>query len=231
MEPQQEARDNNKEDKIHEVKTLLQEVVEVKNLNFSNQESCGDWNNVSKWNEKSFLSENEELKTTWRSRNIYNSIPKTKFRAYWQDRFSDSKNLNFDSSLMKIGETNFLSNFRDFLATYQESTGTPSTEYSFVSLIKVLGEATGKSLLALIYIIVNTAPVIEIFLYILRFILDKLISIRAAEDYRQIFIKSIILLIQFLSIYICLAFIFGFILIPIVQIVFNIMTRVMLFDR
>lgn len=63
---------------------------------------------------------------------------------------------------MKNGESNFLSSFRDFLATYQESSGTPPTEYSFMSLIKVLGEATGKTLLALVYIIVNTAPVIEV---------------------------------------------------------------------
>ena len=71
--------------------------------------------------------------------------------------------INSENSIINTNETNFLSNFRDFIATYQESNGTPPTEFSFVALIKVLAEATGKSLLALFYIIVNVAPVIEVF--------------------------------------------------------------------
>lgn len=80
--------DSNLKEQIQEVKSLLQEV-EVKNLNFSNQESSGDWNNAIKWNEKSYFSENDELRATLRSQNLY-SVPNGKFRAYWQDRVTDS---------------------------------------------------------------------------------------------------------------------------------------------
>lgn len=55
-----------------------------------------------------------------------------------------------------------LSNCREYLATYQESCGTPRTEYSFAALIVVMAQATARSLLALIYVIVNVAPVIQV---------------------------------------------------------------------
>ncbi|KYN35250.1 hypothetical protein ALC56_10425 [Trachymyrmex septentrionalis] len=55
-----------------------------------------------------------------------------------------------------------LSNCREYLATYQESYGTPRTEYSFAALIVVMAQATVRSLLGLIYMIINVVPVIQI---------------------------------------------------------------------
>ncbi|XP_033217104.1 uncharacterized protein LOC117172920 isoform X2 [Belonocnema kinseyi] len=140
------------------------EMAETNILNSSNQEpdTSGDWYGDNKFNLTCIPNENEEAKTTWKRRNLY-SMPNSKFQAYWKDRFPDSiiGELHSESSDLKTGEPNLLSNFRDFIATYQESNGTPPTEFSFISLIKVLAEAIGKSLLALIYIIVNMAPLIE----------------------------------------------------------------------
>lgn len=55
-----------------------------------------------------------------------------------------------------------LFNIRDYLAGYQETHGTPRSEYSFASLISLMGQSTGRALLALFYIIVNIAPVAEV---------------------------------------------------------------------
>lgn len=57
---------------------------------------------------------------------------------------------------------NFLYNFREYLVNYQESCGVPRTEYSFPALIRIMGQATGRSLLALLYVMLNIIPVIEV---------------------------------------------------------------------
>lgn len=55
-----------------------------------------------------------------------------------------------------------LFNIREYLANYQESNGIPRTEYPFTDLVKVMGQATGRSLIALLYVIINTAPIVEV---------------------------------------------------------------------
>lgn len=85
---------DNEEEIEEEVKSLLQKR-DVNNFNFSNHESSGDWNdNVKKWNQELFSSENEEMRITWKNRNLH-SVPKSKFRAYWKDRLSDSSEKKF----------------------------------------------------------------------------------------------------------------------------------------
>lgn len=59
-------------------------------------------------------------------------------------------------------ERSILFSCREYLATYQESCGTPRTEYSFAALIMVMAQATIRSLLALIYMIVNIGPIIQV---------------------------------------------------------------------
>ncbi|XP_011058680.1 PREDICTED: uncharacterized protein LOC105148576 [Acromyrmex echinatior] len=110
-----------------------------------------------------------------------------------------------------------LSNCREYLATYQESCGTPRTEYSFAALIVVMAQATARSLLGLIYMIINVVPVIQMFSFILRFVLDKIIEIRRTKNIQQVAVKLTIFIIQLLSVYVCLIFILGFIVLPIVQ--------------
>lgn len=67
------------------------EISETNLLNSSNQEpdTSGDWYEDNKFNLTCIPNENEEAKTTWKSRNLY-SMPNSKFQAYWKDRFPDS---------------------------------------------------------------------------------------------------------------------------------------------
>ncbi|XP_018053032.1 PREDICTED: uncharacterized protein LOC108690315 [Atta colombica] len=118
-----------------------------------------------------------------------------------------------------------LSNCREYLATYQESCGTPRTEYSFAALIVVMAQATARSLLGLIYMIINVVPVIQMFSFILRFVLDKIIDIRRTKNIQQVAVKLTIFIIQLLSVYVCLIFILGFIVLPIVQMAIGIVTK------
>ncbi|KZC10144.1 hypothetical protein WN55_01127 [Dufourea novaeangliae] len=113
-------------------------------------------------------------------------------------------------------------------ANYQESYGIPRTEYSFASLIKIMGQATGRSLLALLYVMLNIIPVVEVFLYVIRFVLDKVISIRSSRDFRQRMVRFFVFMTELFSVYICLVFIFGFIVMPIVQMVIGITAKIML---
>ncbi|XP_053995553.1 uncharacterized protein LOC128885499 [Hylaeus anthracinus] len=134
----------------------------------------------------------------------------------------------YEDSAIIDTKTNYLHNFREYLVNYQESCGVPRTEYSFSALIRIMGQATGRSLLALLYVMLNVIPVAEVFLYILRFILDKIISIRNSKDLRQTIIRCIVFTTELFSIYICLIFIFGFIVLPIMQMVISITAKIML---
>lgn len=61
------------------------------------------------------------------------------------------------------GEKSILITVREYLANYQELYGVPRTEYSFMVLIKVMGQATGRSLLALLYVILNITPMAQVY--------------------------------------------------------------------
>ncbi|XP_015178177.1 PREDICTED: uncharacterized protein LOC107067306 [Polistes dominula] len=131
----------------------------------------------------------------------------------------------------KKPKTTILLNIREHLANYQETTnGISRKEYPFRDLVKVMGQATGRSLIALLYIIVNIAPIAEIFLYILRFVLDKLINIKNTNNINQMIIKYAIFAIQLLSIYICLTFIFGLIIMPILYMVLHIVAKLLSYN-
>ncbi|XP_003424381.1 uncharacterized protein LOC100678079 [Nasonia vitripennis] len=119
---------------------------------------------------------------------------------------------------------------RNYLAEYQELRGTSREEYTFSTLIKVMGQATGRCLFALFYVFLNIAPVLEVFLHILRFILDKVIDIKSTTDVQQFIVKNAIFVFQLASIYVCLIFIFGFIISPFIRMAFGILLKIMLYD-
>lgn len=143
---------------------------------------------------------------------------------------------------------------RNYLADYQETQGTPRDEYTFSTLIKVMGQSTGRCLEALFYVVKNILPVFEvtiifvgnekfllkslltlnfifqIFVHILRFIFDKVLDLNSTEENQQKVLKILIFMAQLLSIYICLVFIFGFIVSPVIKMAFGILAKVMLYD-
>lgn len=49
---------------------------------------------------------------------------------------------------------------RKWLVDYQELRGTSREEYTFSTLIRVIGQATGRCLFALFYVIFNIAPAV-----------------------------------------------------------------------
>ncbi|XP_050496752.1 uncharacterized protein LOC126878227 [Bombus huntii] len=140
------------------------------------------------------------------------------------------RDLHNKDSLKDHTKNNFLYNFREYLVRYQESCGVPRTEYSFWALINTMGQATGRSFLALLYVILNIIPVVEVFLYLLRFVLDKVISISNSKDFRQTVTRCLIFTTELFSVYVCLIFIFGFIVLPIVHMVIDIVAKIMLYN-
>ncbi|XP_076767038.1 uncharacterized protein LOC143433559, partial [Xylocopa sonorina] len=124
---------------------------------------------------------------------------------------------------------NFLYNFRECLVNYQELCGVPRTEYTFSALIGTMGRVTGRSLLALLHVMLNIIPVVEVFLHVLRFILDKVIGIIDSKDFRQTIVRCLVFTTELFSVYVCLIFIFGFIVLPIVHMVIDILAKIMLY--
>ncbi|XP_048512505.1 uncharacterized protein LOC125501303 [Athalia rosae] len=199
-------------------------------------DKSGDWKDtVDVWNTQAtvnhvpeILPYNKTNTSEWKCRNLYSMSNSNRYNG-WNTGYTDITE-SLREELAKSREKNVLFNVRDYLAGYQESHGTPKTEYSFAALISVMGQTTGRALIALFYIIVNIAPVAEVFLYILRFVLDKVINIMNTSDKQQIFVKYLVLGLQILAIYICLAFIFGFIIAPIIYMVIEILSKIMLFS-
>ncbi|KYN18189.1 hypothetical protein ALC57_09534 [Trachymyrmex cornetzi] len=161
---------------------------------------------------------------SWKYKNPY-SISITNHMNYRKSGHTLENVFKEDEPQEGRAKQSILSNCREYLATYQESCGTPRTEYSFAALIVVMAQATARSLLGLIYMIINIVPVIQMFSFILRFVLDKIIDIRRTKNIQQIVVKLTIFIIQLLSVYVCLIFILDFIVLPIVHMAIGIATK------
>ncbi|XP_017796110.1 PREDICTED: uncharacterized protein LOC108577467 [Habropoda laboriosa] len=191
----------------------------------------GDW----KCNEGNIVQ--EPTIAEWRWKNPYSISDFDRSKHWYRKNFTSGDNIStnllhtidgrYKNPTRDDPKRNFLYNFREYLVNYQESCGVPRSEYSFLALIRTMGRATGRSLLALLYVMLNIIPVVEVFLYLLRFILDKVISIRNSKDFRQTMVRCFIFTAELFSVYVCLIFIFGFIVLPVVHMVIDIVAKIM----
>ncbi|CAK9825154.1 hypothetical protein ANTRET_LOCUS3221 [Anthophora retusa] len=202
----------------------------------------GDWKcNEGLYKESLVNTVQEPTITEWRWKNPYShsDFDRSKYRYRRNFTAGDNISTNLLHDLNIINDRykdltkndrkkNFFHNFREYLVNYQESCGVPRTEYSFSALITTMVRATGQSLLALLYVMVNIIPVVEVFLYLLRFILDKVISIRNSKDFRQAMVRCFVFMTELYSVYIFLIFIFGFIVLPVMHMVIDIIAKIML---
>ncbi|KAM0727741.1 hypothetical protein ACS0PU_005990 [Formica fusca] len=161
---------------------------------------------------------------SWKYKNPY-SVSISNSTHYQKSNHAPENVLKEDEPQEGRTKQSILSNCREYLANYQESCDISRTEYSFAALIVVMAQATARSLWALIYVIVNIAPIIQMFSFILRFVLDKIIDIRRTKNIQQVMVKFAILAMQLLSVYVCLIFILGFIVFPIVQMAIGIVAK------
>ncbi|XP_063992637.1 uncharacterized protein LOC135170593 [Diachasmimorpha longicaudata] len=162
----------------------------------------------------------------WKSKNVYsisNPGPMSSNKLVIRPNEKSEESL-------KVENLNLLVKTRDYLAYYQQNQGIPWDDYGFVSLLKVMGQATGKSFLALFFILVNIAPMIQILLFVSRFILEKSVAILSLKNTHQRAMKSVIFSLQLMAIYICLFFIFGSIWLPILQMVLSIISQILFFN-
>lgn len=67
------------------------------------------------------------------------------------------------------------------------------------------------------------------FSFILRFVFNKIIDIHKTKNIKQVMVKFVIFVIQLLSVYVCLIFILGFIVLP-VQMAVGIVAKFMMQD-
>ncbi|XP_011498539.1 PREDICTED: uncharacterized protein LOC105362750 [Ceratosolen solmsi marchali] len=168
----------------------------------------------------------------WKRRNLFSLSNHVERNDNFEISHLKTENSTLDNSMSsnENKEQSLLIRIRNYLAEYQESRGTSREEYTYSTLIRIMGQAIGHCLLTLFYVLLNIVPILEIILHIIRFIFDKIIDIKKTSDFQRVLFKVIIFFLEVLSIYICLIFIFGFIISPVIRMSFGIFSKIMLYD-
>lgn len=123
------------------------------------------------------------------------------------------ENNKFDSMICS-----YLYKIREPLASYQEKRGLPrETEHSFIGLMTTLCQASYHAVLTILTMIVNLVPLYEGFLYLCRFLIDKLIEIFEAPTGKERALKTVIFIAEFIILCLVIMLMFCLIIIPIWQ--------------
>ncbi|KAF5278615.1 hypothetical protein FQA39_LY00657 [Lamprigera yunnana] len=120
------------------------------------------------------------------------------------------------------GFFSILQNVRDTLAEHQEEQGIPKEEqYGFLCLLKSLLQLTLHGFFAISAMFYNLLPLLEGLLYIVRFILDKIIEISETESKLVIAAKVVLCIFELICITLLMLIIFIFILFPVFSLLAN----------
>lgn len=107
-----------------------------------------------------------------------------------------------------------LRSIREPLAEYQEKKGISRNQnYTFLALVSAVCQYVYTVLLCIANMVYNLFPIVDAFLLILRFLLDKGIDCLMAQSSERI-IKSVVFLVEFIAIIIMVLAISGLILVP-----------------
>lgn len=116
---------------------------------------------------------------------------------------------------------------REPLAEYQERNGTPRDEmFHFVPLINMLGQSAYNVTIAVLVMLYSFVPLLEGFLYCVRFILDKLIDILESGETKDKVVKGLLFLLELLVIFFVLFLIISFIVWPVFQLTWSLFGKV-----
>ncbi|CAH1373807.1 unnamed protein product [Tenebrio molitor] len=112
----------------------------------------------------------------------------------------------------------FLRRVRSPIANYQEPRGISRVEkYSFTDLVKALCQHAYNATLTILTMLYNLMPLLEGFMYLLRFMLDKLIDIFETPRAGDKAIKSALFVGELVILFFLLYFIISILLIPIIH--------------
>ncbi|XP_018398906.1 PREDICTED: uncharacterized protein LOC108776710 [Cyphomyrmex costatus] len=125
----------------------------------SQTENLGIGKDDKSTSESNMIQQFEHI--SWKYKNPY-SVSITNHMDYGKSSHTLENIFKEDEPQEGRAKQSILFNCREYLATYQESCGTPRTEYSFAALIVIMAHATLRSLLGLIYMIINVVPVIQV---------------------------------------------------------------------
>ncbi|KAF2879829.1 hypothetical protein ILUMI_26356 [Ignelater luminosus] len=109
-----------------------------------------------------------------------------------------------------------LESLREPLAEYQEKHGLSKNEqFGFITLMTSLCHHAYNAVITILTMLYNLLPLLEGFLYLARFILDKLIEICRTRETGEKVLKSVIFFGEMAAIVLIVMIIFGFILLPV----------------
>lgn len=133
---------------------------------------CGDWNESSRSFDKNSLlnsnyNNNKINNAEWKCKNLYsipNLEPCNNLHSYGETPPSASCKIKLsgdsDTFVSDKEDYNLFEKLKHYLIDYQENVLgiSSSEEYNFSALMKMMGQAMAKSLLALFYFIINVIP-------------------------------------------------------------------------
>lgn len=130
-----------------------------------------------------------------------------------------------------IGPIYLLKQVRDQLQLYQEKRGILPEENNFVNLLGVVITQSGQAMYAVFTMFLALIPAMSIFIYVMNFILDRLVDIITTRNNKELWVKGGIFILQLIALSILTKFILGAIFAPIFSMQLTIISKMLFFDE
>lgn len=126
-------------------------------------------------------------------------------------------------------DASLLENMRNTVVEFQNHHGISAEPYSFKTLLYILINCLSRAFQAAFHMIMTLLPMSEIFIHVVRFILDHITDIVESDCWWDKITKTFLFIIQITAILCILVFVFGTILIPLCSMAIVVMWKVVFF--
>ncbi|KAK9709981.1 hypothetical protein QE152_g26242 [Popillia japonica] len=122
--------------------------------------------------------------------------------------------------------TRFILKVREPVAEYLERHGLPkNSQCSFVNLVTSLVQRAYGAGVTIVIMLANLFPLLDGFVYLLRFLLDKILEISQTKDRTEVILKSLLFLGELIILFLLVMMIFGLILMPVWALLGYVLTK------
>ncbi|GJQ74080.1 hypothetical protein Trydic_g19002 [Trypoxylus dichotomus] len=112
--------------------------------------------------------------------------------------------------------TRFILKIREPVAEYLERHGLPkNSQCSFINIVTSLVQRAYNAGVTILMMLANLFPLLDGFVYLLRFLLDKTLEICQTKDRTEVILKSLLFCGELIVLFLLVMMIFGLILMPV----------------
>uniref|UniRef100_A0A0A9XFK1 Lipase 8 n=1 Tax=Lygus hesperus TaxID=30085 RepID=A0A0A9XFK1_LYGHE len=130
-----------------------------------------------------------------------------------------------------LGPVYLLRSVKDQVQLFQEKRGILPEENNFVNLIGVIITQCGQAMYAVFTMFLALIPAMSIFIYVVHFVLDRVLDIVTTRRNKELWVKGGIFIVQLIGLFILLKFILGAIFAPIFSMQITIISKMLFFDE